>query len=212
MEWDDAAKAFGQCKIDNSADSCPKDHGEGTRTWNHASNSWNSCELSDCDDGYHADGGLCVLNEAPCDITNKSKITTGKGIKEWIGSAMGGKWGECEAVKCEPGYTMDKSLTNEPGEQCGQCSNFYGYDGEQAVQPGAYDEECAISSGGCLDLNKKYIWENGECVPICETRTDETGSIGWVNGKCQVSCESAFTMWGTESDGGDIELSSTQKP
>jgi hypothetical protein len=116
-------------------------------------------------------------------------------VQTWIGGVASGRWGECEADNCAPGFTSDRSLTNDWSVPCGRCNNYYGYDGEPAV--GSYSSECNIAA--CMFEGQKYHYDpqGRECVAICETRSDETGNMLFDSGtgKCKRTCETGYTSW-----------------
>lgn len=168
-------------------------NGYGIDTWRNGV--WSGCIASDCDSDYHIENNVCVSNIKACPIKDDADVI-GDGRQEWIGSATSGKWGACEAETCKPGWTNDRSMTNEWSKACGRCNNYYGYDGQQAAYAYKVGEQCVVSQ--CLYQGEKYNLQNGECIPICEPREDETGKIvGFSNGKCQITCEagSGYAKW-----------------
>jgi hypothetical protein len=161
-------------------------NGDGEKKW--VNGTWGGCLVSDCDDGYHAEGNVCISND-----DHSCVIDNGNGVRHWIGSAMAGQWGPCEANSCNPGYTSERALTNEWSKPCGRCNNYYGYDGKPAV--GSYSSECDIAV--CMYHGEKYVLQDGECVLICEERSDDTGMMAFdssVN-KCKRTCETGYKMW-----------------
>jgi uncharacterized repeat protein (TIGR02543 family) len=173
------------CVPDTDTTSCNIENGKGNRTW--SSGAWSSCAVTDCNDGYHIESNACVANEKSCSLTN------GTGSSTWTGTAISGRWGDCIPETCDAGYTSDKSLTNDWKSACGRCSNYFGGDGEPAVS--SYSEGCTIAV--CMYQGEKYILQDGECVPICDARSDDTGSMIFNSStnKCQRSCETGFISW-----------------
>jgi hypothetical protein len=193
------------CVLDRDNDegqtsACVIDHGAGFREWENKNGiwGWGGCKVESCDAGYHKEGNACAPDKKPCDITGKDGNIVGNGGMEW--NAEWGRWGECVPEKCNLGYTSDKSLTNEWSVPCGRCKNYLGGDGEPAVSTwslvaGAPD--CAI--GFCMYEGEKYKFEDGECIPICERRKDETGEITGFNPVTKTcdrsSCEAGYKPW-----------------
>jgi hypothetical protein len=170
--------------------SCAIANGTGERKW--SGSAWGICSVVECDTDYHIENNACVSDTRPCAISN------GVGEQLWVDSAdrgSKGHWSECAAKSCAPGYTSDRALTNDWSVPCGQCNNYYGYDGNPAV--GSYSSECEIAV--CMDQGEKYVLEGDECVPICEDRSDETGSISFNSStrKCDTSCNTGagYTKW-----------------
>jgi len=158
-----------------------------TRTW--ANGTYGVCTPIVCQTGYHISANACVKSTQTCTIAN------GIGAQEWVGDALTGSWGPCTATSCNPGWTLDKTLTDEQSTViaggCGACRNKFGVFGEVAA--GTYTSECDIAA--CLYQGELYNLDNNECVPICDPngRTDETGTMTWdkVNHKCIRSCNTA---------------------
>ena len=165
-----------------SPGTCTIANGEGTNEWKN--NIW-VCTATNCNTGYHIESNACVSNTKACTIAH------GVGSQVWVGTATSGNWGECQAISCNAGYTSDRSQTNEWTVPCGRCNNYYGFDGQPAVS--SYTSGCDIAV--CMYPSEKYILQNGECVPICETRSDETGSMQFVGTTCQRTCEAGFVEW-----------------
>ena len=134
-------------------------------------------------DGYHISANACVPNDQECEIEN------GTGIMTWNEKTQ--KWGDCVVTSCLQGYTNDPSETNEVWKQCGRCSNMYAVNGEIAVS--GYVKGCEIAS--CMYQDEKYILENNECRPICDTQSDETGSRYWDGKKCVHECNAGYLQW-----------------
>ena len=149
-----------------------------TRTWNERLNAYGSCKIIECEEGYHIASNACVPDDGECVVAN------GRGTREWNGTA----WTTCEIIQCDPGYTV-----NNAGTACERCPNYLGYDGQQAVS--SYITGCEIAS--CMYQGQKYALINGECEPICETTTDDTGSKRWDNNlrKCVRTCNPGYKMW-----------------
>ena len=68
---------------------------------------------------------------------------------------------------------------------------MYDTNGELAVS--TYITECEIAA--CMYQGEKYTLENNECVPICESESDETGRRYWNGTKCVHECEDGYTTW-----------------
>lgn len=156
-----------------------------TQVWNTKKNAFGECIITECDDGYHLVANACQVDEQPCEVEH------GTGMREWNHNTN--TWGACVATSCEPGYTSDRSLTNELSKQCGRCNNMYSALGELAAS--SYVSECEIAS--CMYQGEKYTLENNECVLICDTRSDETGSQKWnaSRGKCERTCADGYIEW-----------------
>ena len=137
----------------------------------------------ECDEGYHLTANACVPNEKNCEIEN------GTGVATWNETTK--SWNECTVLSCNPGYTTDKSETNETWKQCGRCNNMYADNGELAVS--GYVDGCEIAS--CMHQGQKYILENNECYLICSEQSDETGSRRWNGDQCVHTCNAGYTQW-----------------
>jgi hypothetical protein len=169
----------------SNTESCAVQNGEGERAW--ANGSWGSCAAVDCDADHHIENSLCVPDTRSCNIAD------GSGVQNWVGGVSSGRWGDCGAESCNPGFTSDRSLTNDWTVPCGRCNNYYGDDGLPAV--GSYSSGCDIAV--CMHQGEKYIPEGDECVPICESRSDETGTMLFNSStnKCQRTCETGYVLW-----------------
>jgi uncharacterized repeat protein (TIGR02543 family) len=144
--------------------------------WDYDKNAYGKCIVEECEFGYHIEVNACVLDEMPCETLN------GTGIKIW--NTELNKYDECIATVCEPGYINEDN-------QCKPCDNMYDANGEPAVS--TYVAECEIAA--CLYQGEKYTLENNECVPICESESDETGRRYWNGTKCVHECEDGYTTW-----------------
>ena len=148
------------------------------RTWNPALNAYGSCQILECEDGYHIASNACVPDDGLCTVPN------GRGERTWNGTA----WGACENVECDPGFTP-----NSAGNACERCPNYMGDDGQPAVS--SYASGCEIAS--CMYQGQKYALINDNCEPICQTTTDDSGSKHWDNTqkKCVRTCNPGYKMW-----------------
>ena len=140
------------------------------------------------DNGYHLTANICQSDEQVCELPH------GIGVRTWNHSKN--EWGDCIATKCEPGYTMDSSLTNEYWEQCGRCNNMYAENGELAVS--GYVDGCEIAA--CMYQGEKYALVNNECLFICpdiSVADDGTGSQHWDDDtkKCVRECAPGYMKW-----------------
>ncbi len=147
-----------------------------------------NCEPTKCKFGYHLENKQCISNRMPCPITN------GTGVKEWMSDNIsGGKWTQCTADSCEAGYTSDRSLTNEK-KPCGICRNMRNASGEIVVSSWK-NTNCEIST--CMYQGERYRLSNNECIPICDTNEDDTGTMRWdsISKKCERTCKPGFTSW-----------------
>lgn len=149
-----------------------------TRTWNPRLGAYGSCQIQECEDGYHVASNACVPNDQLCNVAN------GRGERIWNGT----QWGNCVVTECDPGFEPNASNT-----ACGRCGNYMGADGQPAVS--SYITGCEIAT--CMYQGQKYALENGECIPICETASDDTGSKHWDNTtkKCVRTCNPGYKMW-----------------
>lgn len=149
-----------------------------TRTWNPRLGAYGSCQIQECEDGYHVASNACVPNDQLCNVAN------GRGERVWNGT----QWGNCVVTECDPGFEPNASNT-----ACGRCGNYMGADGQPAVS--SYITGCEIAT--CMYQGQKYALENGECRPICETASDDTGSKHWDNTtkKCVRTCNPGYKMW-----------------
>ncbi len=155
------------------------------RVWNSAKQTFGECVALECEDGYHLGDNVCQADEQLCEVEH------GVGIREWNHKMS--KWGDCIATKCDPGYTNDRSQTNELWKQCGRCNNMYSAGGELAAS--SYVDGCEIAS--CMYDGEKYTLENNECILICDTYSDETGSRKWnaSRNKCERTCSPGYMSW-----------------
>jgi hypothetical protein len=147
--------------------------------------SYGACKIVQCTDGYHLDANACVPNDKRCDIEN------GTGTATW--NTQTNTWNECVVESCEPGYTTERTETNEAWKQCGRCNNMYAINGEIAVS--GYVKGCEIAS--CMYQGEKYILENNECHLICDNQSDETGIRRWdeKTKKCIQECNYGYLPW-----------------
>ncbi len=155
------------------------------RVWDTRKQAFGECVISECDYGYHLDGNVCQADEQICVVEH------GVGVREWNHKIN--KWGDCIATKCDPGYTNDSSQTNELWKQCGRCNNMYSAGGELAAS--SYVEGCEIAT--CMYEGELYTLENNECILICDTYSDETGSRKWnaSRKKCESTCAPGYRAW-----------------
>lgn len=164
----------GACEDDVIECSAP-DASYATRTWNPTLGAYGACSVIECASGYHIASNACVIDEQTCGVTN------GRGERVWDGA----QWGGCQIVECDPGF-------ENIGNACSECSNRR-VAGEIAVS--SYATGCEIAA--CMYQGQKYVLENNECRPVCETESDETGSKTWDNirKKCVRTCNPGYKMW-----------------
>ena len=155
------------------------------REWDKTKKAYGICKIVECSDDYRLADNVCLPNTEVCTIAN------GIGIREW--DVNKNEWGACVATSCNPGYTNDRSLTNEVWLQCGRCNNAYGKDGDLAVS--TYVHECEIAT--CMYQGELYALENNECRLICDEYSDETGRRYWDSSrkKCIHDCAPGFMKW-----------------
>ena len=155
------------------------------REWDRVKKAYGICKIVECADDYRLVDNVCLPNTEVCTLAN------GVGIREWDFNKN--KWGACIATSCNPGYTNDRSMTNEIWLQCGRCNNAYGKDGELAVS--SYVRECEIAT--CMYQGELYALENNECRLICDEYSDETGRRYWDSSrkKCIHDCAPGFIKW-----------------
>ncbi len=156
-----------------------------TQVWNAKKNAFGECIITECKRGYHLGENVCQLDEQTCELEH------GIGRREW--DVKNNKWGECIAIECDPGYTNDPSQTNELWQQCGRCNNMYSANGKLAAS--SYVKDCEIAA--CMYQGELYNLENNECVLICDTYSDETGSRRWDDNlkKCVRDCKPGYMTW-----------------
>ncbi len=149
-----------------------------TRTWNPRLGAYGSCQIQECEDGYHVASNACVPNDQLCNVAN------GRGKRIWNGT----QWGNCVVSECDPGFEPNASDT-----ACGRCGNYMGADGQPKVS--SYIAECEIAT--CMYQGQKYALENGECRPICNKQDDRTGHMEWNEStkKCVRTCNPGYKMW-----------------
>ncbi|MFQ6730245.1 MAG: InlB B-repeat-containing protein, partial [Alphaproteobacteria bacterium] len=145
--------------------------------WDYDKSTYGKCIIEECEYGYHIEANACIPDEQPCDVLN------GTGIKTWNDTTK--KYDDCIATTCKPGYQINS-------ERCVPCDNMYVND-EIAVS--TYAHECEIAT--CLYQGEKYILENNECVPICESAQDETGRREWDENskRCVHTCNDGWIAW-----------------
>ena len=153
--------------------------------WDVRQNAFGVCMITECEDGYHLSENACQLDEQVCELPH------GIGVREWNHNTK--TWDKCIATKCDPGYTNDPSQTNQLWQECGECANKYAAGGELAAS--SYVQECEIAS--CMYQGELYNLENNECVQVCTTYSDETGSRRWnpSTKKCEHDCADGYMMW-----------------
>ena len=168
----------GECVSNTRACSIP-DATSAVRIWNPAIGTYGPCtvEVDGCNSGYHVSGNVCVKDTEACTVEH------GHGEHDWNGTS----WGACGDVVCDPGYEPNSDYT-----ACVECSNRR-VNGDIAVS--GYIYECEIAA--CMYQGQKYALQNGECVPICENASDETGTKVWDEGtkKCIRTCNPGYKMW-----------------
>ncbi len=165
-----------QCYAD--AQECFIEHATmAHRHWDYDKNAYGKCIAEECEAEYHLEANACVSDKQPCSTQN------GTGIKIWNSTTL--QYGNCTETECKPGYTISS-------EQCVPCDNMY-VDNEIAVS--TYSNECEIAT--CMYQGEKYILDNNECVPICETVTDKSGSRHWDKNskRCVHECNAGWTKW-----------------
>jgi hypothetical protein len=149
---------------------------EAYSEYDYDKNMYGKCVVKECESGYHIEVNACVPDEISCNIQN------GTGVKTWDEATK--QYGTCAPVTCQPGYLIDE-------DKCVACDNMYDTNGELAVS--TYVAECEIAA--CLYQGEKYILDNNECVPICESESDDTGRRYWNGKKCVHECEDGYTTW-----------------
>lgn len=168
----------GECVSNTRACSIP-DATSAVRIWNPAIGTYGPCtvEVDGCKPGYHVSGNVCVKDTEACTVEH------GHGERDWNGTS----WGACGDVVCDPGYEPNSDYT-----ACVECSNRR-VNGDIAVS--GYIYECEIAA--CMYQGQKYALQNGECVPICENASDETGTKVWDERtkKCIRTCNPGYKMW-----------------
>ena len=164
----------GQCVDDVIVCDLP-DANYATRTWSPTTNAYGPCTVITCAPDYHLVSNTCVKDTRECAVTN------GYGTQDWNGT----QWGQCVAEICDAGYEI-------VGNSCEECSNRR-QNGEIVVS--SYANGCDIAS--CMYHGQKYILNNNECELICETKSDETGSMAWNESrqKCARTCNKGYKMW-----------------
>ena len=164
----------GQC-VDDVIECELPDANYATRTWNQSMGAYGPCTVVTCAPDYHLVSNVCVKDTRECAITN------GYGTQDWNGT----QWGKCVAEVCDAGFEI-------VGDSCVECSNRR-QNGEIVVS--SYANGCEIAS--CMYHGQKYILNNNECELICETKSDETGSMSWNESrqKCARTCNQGYKMW-----------------
>ncbi|MBR6598276.1 MAG: InlB B-repeat-containing protein [Alphaproteobacteria bacterium] len=176
---------YGQECAEDVAECAAPNAVAATQTWDVRTNAFGPCMITECESGYHLAENVCQLDEQVCELPH------GVGMREWNHNSN--RWGDCVATKCDPGYTNDPAQTNQLWEQCGECANKYSAYGQVAAS--SYVDECEIAA--CLYQGELYNLENNECVQICTTYSDETGSRRWNpdTRKCEHDCADGYMMW-----------------
>ena len=168
----------GECVSNTRACSIP-DATSAVRIWNPAIGTYGPCtvQVDGCNTGYHVSGNVCVKDTEACTVEH------GHGERDWNGTS----WGACGDVVCDPGYEPNSDYT-----ACVECSNRR-VNGDIAVS--GYIYECEIAA--CMYQGQKYALQDGECVPICENASDETGTKVWDERtkKCIRTCNPGYKMW-----------------
>jgi len=160
------------------------------------------CKPKKCNDGLIIYLNQCVPWDTPSTKAEECKLADPEGaiktaVREWIGSATGGTWGECKVTECMPGFTNDPTLRNDWGKPCSRCRNYFGYDDKAAVE--SYAKGCEIRT--CVNEWEQYIRnsDGSQCIPICLPRSDETGTMTWnpSSRKCDRVCTQGgpWKMW-----------------
>ena len=155
------------------------------REWDSVKKAYGACTITKCATDYRLALNVCVPSKEVCEVPN------GIGIREWNDDKNA--WDECVVTSCNPGYTNDRSLTNEGWKQCGRCNNAFSANGELAVS--SYVRECEIAT--CLYQGELYTLENNECRLICDDYSDETGRRYWDSKrkKCVHECGMGYINW-----------------
>lgn len=158
------------------------------QTWDESRHAFGECIVIECDKGYHLSANACQSDTQVCELAN------GVGVRIWNHTTN--TWGKCVATRCNPGFTNNPELTNENWESCGRCNNMYDENGEQAVS--TFEHECKIAA--CMYQGQKYILQDGQCILICRTITDDdddTGTQYWddKNKKCVQKCNPGYLKW-----------------
>ena len=166
----------GECVSNTRACSIPNAT-SAARIWNPAIGTYGPCTVIECDaaNGYHESGNACVRDT--CTVAHGSAESERVGPTSW----------ECFVTRCDPGYEPSSDA-----KSCVECANRY-VDGDVAVS--SYVSECEIAA--CMYQGQKYALQNGECAPICEDETDETGTKVWDDTakKCVRTCKPGYKMW-----------------
>jgi len=156
------------------------------RHWDKMSGLFAECIVKECESGYHVEANMCLLDIAPCELAH------GVGEREWNHNLS--KWGECVPTKCDPGYTSDPMQGNvlNTNNQCVECRNMYGANGERVVS--TYVHECEIAT--CMYHGEIFAPIGGECELICQGE-DETGWHVWNKNtnKCEHYCKDGYLQW-----------------
>ena len=158
------------------------------QTWDELRHAFGECIVIECDKGYHLSANACQSDTQVCELAN------GVGVRIWNHTTN--NWGKCVATRCNPGFTNNPEMTNENWESCGRCNNMYDENGEQVVS--TFENECKIAA--CMYQGQKYILQDGQCILICRTITnddDNTGTQYWddKNKKCVQKCNPGYLKW-----------------
>ena len=166
----------GQCVENEDFNTCHlPDAIETKRVWNASIGAYGPCMVVTCANDYHLVANTCVKDFRECQLSN------GYGTQEWNGT----QWGKCIPTLCDSGFEI-------VGDNCEECSNRR-LNGEVVVS--TYANGCEIAT--CMYHGQKYTLDNNECLPICETKSDETGSMVWNESrkKCVRTCNPGYKMW-----------------
>lgn len=166
----------GQCVENEDFNTCHlPDAVETKRVWNASIGAYGPCMVVTCANDYHLVANTCVKDFRECQLSN------GYGTQEWNGT----QWGKCIPTLCDSGFEI-------VGDNCEECSNRR-LNGEVVVS--TYANGCEIAT--CMYHGQKYTLDNNECLPICETKSDETGSMVWNESrkKCVRTCNPGYKMW-----------------
>lgn len=99
---------YGQC---HTAKDCTVDNGTGIQDWLASSQSYDSCKVVSCNNGYKQDGQSCVdrcqsneiFNGKKClPLTRSCSIAGGKGEQKWHHRRK--RYKRCRVVSCDDGF------------------------------------------------------------------------------------------------------------
>lgn len=186
------------CK-DGDSRVCTSKNGSGTQVCQAGLRTWSDCKIDLCQDGFNLTAGTCVSQ--PCRAGSPPvSCPTQNGIGERNCKSDSSGYGDCQAQKCDPGFSPISGVCVFTGCTAGQESDCTVYSASNVVI-GVGKAVCKSDQSGfgtCAAKNclSGYNLQGTQCISnVCNPGASEScGAIA--NGSNNRVCNSTGTAWG----------------